>query len=132
MKKILIVEDNPADARLLEEVFRMASMKTSRSVVRDGAEAMAYLRKQGQFKDAPRPDLILLDLNMPEKDGREVVHEIKNDRQLSEIPLVVMSGSRDLDELARLECEGVGQALVKPADLDDYVTKVSALLKSIA
>jgi CheY-like chemotaxis protein len=130
-KQILIVEDNPADARLLEEVFRMAAIKTERSVVRDGEEAMAFLRRQGQYHTVSRPDLILLDLNMPKKDGRDVVSEIQSDHDLAGIPLVVMSGSRDLEEMARLEAEGVAQALIKPSDLDEYVMKVSALLQCL-
>ena len=125
MKQILIVEDNPADARILEEIVRMAASKTSRSVVRVGEEAMAYRRKEGQFHDAPRPGMILLDPNMPMDDGRETIRDIRADRDLSGIPLVVMSGSRVLEELSRLEVGGVGQALVTSYDPDDHIRTVT-------
>jgi CheY-like chemotaxis protein len=132
MKTILIVEDNPADARLLEEAFREASIQTARSFVRDGVEALAFLRREGLYRDAPRPDLILLDLNLPKKSGSEVICEIQDDRDLRRIPLVVLSGSMDEGEITRLVSEGIEHTLVKPSDLDDYFKKVTALLEILA
>jgi len=132
MKTILIVEDNPADSCLLEEAFREASMEISRTVVRDGVEAMEFLLKQGEYHDAPSPDLILLDLNMPKKDGREVIHEIKENRDLCRIPLVVFSGSSNKEEMAQLRAEGVEHTLVKPSDLDAYFAQVRTFLRILA
>ena len=132
MKTILIVEDNPADSRLLDEAFREAPVPTSRSIVRDGMEALAFLRREGRYQDAPRPDLILLDLNLPKKDGREVIREIRADEELRRIPVVVLSGSADEAEMARLEAEGVEHSLVKPADLDACFDRINSLLAIIS
>jgi chemotaxis family two-component system response regulator Rcp1 len=129
MKTILIVEDNPADSRLLDEAFREAHVPTSRSIVRDGEEALAFLKREGRYRDAPRPDLILLDLNLPKKDGRAVIREIRADNALRRIPVVVLSGSADKSEMARLESEGVDHSLVKPSDLDTCFDRVNALLE---
>jgi CheY-like chemotaxis protein len=132
MKRILIVEDNPADSYLLEEAFREASMEISRNVVCDGVEAMAFLLKQGHYQDAPRPDAIILDLNMPKKDGREVIREIKEHSDLCNIPIVVFSGSSAKDEMAQLRSEGVQHTLVKPSDLDAYFAQVRTFLQILS
>jgi len=129
MKTILIVEDNPADSRLLDEAFREAQIQTSRSIVRDGVEALAFLRREGRYRDAPRPDLILLDLNLPKMDGRTVIRELRADTDLRRIPVVVLSGSADECEMARLESEGVEHSLVKPSDLDACFDRVNSLLE---
>lgn len=132
MKTILIVEDNPADSYLLEEAFRGASVEISRTVVRDGVEAMAFLLNQDPYQDAPRPDAILLDLNMPKKDGREVIRDIKEHRKLRHIPIVVFSGSSAKEEMAQLRAEGVAHTLVKPFDLDAYFSQVQTFLRILA
>src|SRR5262245_27193502 len=91
--EILLVEDNPADVRLTREVFREGDVANRMNVVRDGEEAMEYLRHEGRYRDVPRPDLVLLDLNLPRKDGREVLAEIRADPALTTLPVVVLSTS---------------------------------------
>jgi len=132
MKRILIVEDNPADSLLLNEAFRATPVETSRTTVRDGVEAMAFLRKEDRYQDAPRPDLILLDLNLPKKDGREVIREIRENCDLCHIPIVVFSGSSDKEEMTQLESEGVVYTLSKPSDLDAYFAQVRIMLEILA
>src|SRR3989304_1810514 len=92
--EILLVEDNPGDARLTIEAMREAKVRNRIHVVEDGVEAMAFLRREGRYGDAPRPDLILLDLNLPRKDGREVLAEVKADPALKRIPVVILTTSR--------------------------------------
>ncbi len=88
-----MVEDNPGDVRLTQEAFKDAKMHNHLSIVNDGVEAMAFLRNEGKYKDSPRPDVILLDLNMPRMDGREVLKELKKDDKLKTIPVVVLTTS---------------------------------------
>src|SRR6267143_4045263 len=92
--EILLVEDNPADARLTMEAFKSSSMRHTLSHAQDGVEAMEYLRRQGKYAQARRPDLILLDLNLPRKDGRELLTELKTDQHLKRIPVVVLTTSQ--------------------------------------
>lgn len=91
--EILLVEDNPGDVRLTQEAFRENRVRNHLHVTRDGAEALAFLHKEGTYAGVPRPDLILLDLNLPKKDGREVLSEIKADGGLRCIPVIVLTGS---------------------------------------
>lgn len=98
-KIILLVEDSKADIRLIQEVLKTSITPHELISVRDGVEAMAYLRQEGDFKDASRPNLILLDLNLPKKDGREVLSEIKADPILKRIPVVVLTTSRNEDDI---------------------------------
>ena len=91
--EILLVEDSPSDAELTVEALREAKIRNNLSIVEDGVQAMQFLRRQGQYANAPRPDLILLDLNLPRKDGREVLAEIKADKRLATIPVVVLTAS---------------------------------------
>ncbi len=93
--EILLVEDNPGDARLTQEAMRAAKMTNVLHVVEDGVQAMEFLRRRSHFKDAPRPDLILLDLNLPKKDGRSVLAEVKTDPDLRRIPVVVLTVAAD-------------------------------------
>ena len=92
--EILLVEDNPGDVRLTMEVLRESKIRNNVNIVGDGAEALAFLYQSGNYADAPRPDLILLDLNLPKKDGREVLEEIKEDPELKRIPVVVLTTSQ--------------------------------------
>ncbi|MBN1551119.1 response regulator, partial [bacterium] len=89
--EILLVEDNPGDVRLTQEAFRQSKISNRLHIVNDGLEALAYLRREGRFRNAPVPDLILLDLNLPRKEGREVLEEIKQDITLRHIPVVVLT-----------------------------------------
>lgn len=98
-KVILLVEDSKADIRLIQEVLKTSSIEHQLMIARDGVEAMAYLRQEGEYKEAIRPNLILLDLNLPKKDGREVLAEIKADPTLKRIPVVVLSTSRNEEDV---------------------------------
>ncbi len=96
---IFLVEDNKADVRLIQEAFKNSSLPHEMLAVRDGIEAMAFLRREGEYNTAPRPDLILLDLNLPRKDGREVLAEIKTDSKLKRIPVIVLTTSQNEDDI---------------------------------
>jgi len=98
-KVIFLVEDNKADVRLIEEALKHSVVPHAIVAVRNGVEAMAYLRQEGEYAEAPRPDIILLDLNLPRKDGREVLAEIKADPNLKRIPVVVLTTSRNEDDI---------------------------------
>jgi chemotaxis family two-component system response regulator Rcp1 len=98
-KTIFLVEDNQADIRLIKEALKTSLVPHEIITARDGVDAMAYLRQEGQYLDAPRPDIILLDLNLPKKDGREVLAEIKADPNLKRIPVVVLTTSRNEDDI---------------------------------
>ena len=118
--EILLVEDNPGDVRLAQEALKDAGHPNRLSVARDGVEAMAFLRREGPYGDAPRPDLILLDLNLPRKNGREVLAEIKQDHRLRKIPVVVLTTSRAQDDVQAAYGLHVNSYIVKPADLDEF------------
>ena len=125
--EILLVEDNPADVRLTQEALREGKVKNSLNVARDGAEALAFLRREGPYSGAPRPDLILLDLNLPKKDGREVLAEIKADDELKMIPVVVLTtSSAELDILKSYSLHA-NCYITKPVDLEQFVTVVKAI-----
>ncbi|MEO1764972.1 MAG: response regulator [Cyanobacteria bacterium J06629_18] len=98
-KIIFLVEDNKADIRLIQEAFKNSSLSHEMLTVRDGIEAMAFLHQEGEYHTAPRPDLILLDLNLPKKDGREVLAEIKTDSKLKRIPVIVLTTSQNEDDI---------------------------------
>ena len=98
---ILLVEDNPGDVRLAQEALKESKIRNKLYVVDDGVEAMAFLRRQGKFSAAPRPDLILLDLNLPRKSGREVLAEVKTDGDLKRIPVVVLTVSRAEEDIIK-------------------------------
>ena len=103
--EILMVEDDPSDVRLTAAAFKKLGLANNMSSVEDGVEALAFLRRQGKYADALRPDIILLDLNLPKKDGRDVLAEIKNDPALKDIPVVVLTGSKaDQDILTSYKC----------------------------
>ena len=124
---ILLVEDNPADVRLTQEAFRNGDINNTLSVARDGVEAIDYLHRRGRFPDAPRPDLILLDLNLPRKNGREVLAEIKADPSLMRIPVVVLSTSRAETDVLRTYDLHANCYVVKPADLDEFIDVVKSI-----
>lgn len=100
-KVIFLVEDNRADIRLIQEALKTSTRQPDVVIARDGVEAMAYLRREGEYAIAPRPDLILLDLNLPRKDGREVLAEIKTDPVLKQIPVIVLTTSRNEDDICK-------------------------------
>jgi CheY-like chemotaxis protein len=118
---ILLIEDNPGDARLTREALREARVANRLSHVPDGVEAMAFLRQEGPYADAPRPDLILLDLNLPRKDGREVLAELKADPRLRLIPVVVLTTSEAEEDILRTyELHG-NCYITKPVDLEKFL-----------
>lgn len=100
-KRIFLVEDNKADVRLIQEALKNSSIPLQVVAVRNGMDAMAYLRQEGEFADALRPDLILLDLNLPRKDGREVLAEIKADPKLKRIPVVILTTSKNEEDISQ-------------------------------
>ena len=124
---ILLVEDNPGDVRLTQEAFREARMPIKINVAMDGEEAIAYLRHQPPFQNSTRPDLILLDLNIPKKDGREVLAEIKADPFLHDIPVVVLTTSNAEQDIQKTYNLEVNAYINKPVDFDrfyDIVQKI--------
>jgi CheY-like chemotaxis protein len=121
----LLVEDNEADVRLTQEVLRDSKMRNNLIVANDGAEAMARLRRQGRFKNSPRPDLILLDLNLPVKDGREVLAQIKEDSDLKRIPVVILTTSKAEEDILKTYNLHANCYITKPVDLDQFVTVVT-------
>lgn len=125
--EILLVEDNPGDARLTTEALKEHNTFKALHVVEDGVEAVDFLRHRGQFREAPRPDLILLDLNLPRKDGREVLAEIKGDAELKSIPVVVLTTSRADEDIARSYELNANSYVTKPIELDQYVAAVAAI-----
>ena len=98
-KTILLVEDNKADVRLVQEALKNSSLTYDMAMVRDGVASMAYLHQEGEYASASRPDLIILDLNLPKKDGREVLAEIKTNSQLKRIPVIVLTTSKNEDDI---------------------------------
>ncbi len=125
--KILLVEDNPGDIRLTREALRDGKIYNNLYVVRDGVEAMAFLRKTGQYTRAPRPDLILLDLNLPRKDGHEVLAEVKTDESLRRIPVVILTTSQAEEDIIKTYDLHVNCYITKPVDLDQFVKIVKSI-----
>jgi two-component system, chemotaxis family, response regulator Rcp1 len=125
--QILIIEDNPADARLVREVMRDSKILNEIHWVPDGVEAMAFLHRQGKYASAPRPNLMFLDLNMPRKDGREVLSEVKADPELRRIPVVVMTSSQAEEDIARAYDQHANCYVRKPIDFEQFHTVVKSL-----
>jgi two-component system, chemotaxis family, response regulator Rcp1 len=118
---VLVVEDNPGDARLIKEVLNSNHVYCRLHIVIDGVDAMNFLYKKGQFGCAPRPDLILLDLNLPKKDGREVLAEIKSNDRLKQIPVVIMTTSHADEDIYNSYSLHANCYIAKPMDLDQFV-----------
>ena len=125
--EILLVEDNPGDARLTAEALNDAKVLNTLTVVQDGVEALTYLRREGRYSEAPRPDVVLLDLNLPKKDGREVLAEIKEDPDLKRIPVVVLTTSKAEEDIARTYDLHGNCYISKPVDLDQFMTVVKSI-----
>jgi len=125
--EILLVEDNPGDVRLTKEALKDSRVANNLHITMDGVEALAFLRKQGKHAGVPRPDLILLDLNLPKKNGREVLEEIKKEEALRHIPVVILTTSQaeqDVVESYRLQANAY---VTKPVDLDQFLKVVSSI-----
>jgi chemotaxis family two-component system response regulator Rcp1 len=125
--EILMAEDNPGDVRLTMEALRDAKVLNRMSVAVDGVETMAFLRRQGEYANAPRPDLVLLDLNMPRKDGREVLAEVKADPDLRRIPVVVLTTSTAEKDIMESYDLHANCYIAKPVDLDQFLDVVKSI-----
>jgi chemotaxis family two-component system response regulator Rcp1 len=125
--EILLVEDNPADVDLTQETLAYAKIRNRLHVVTDGEEALEFLRRQGRYSDAVRPDVILLDLNLPRKDGREVLEELKADPDLRSIPVVVLTSSDAEKDVVRSYDLGANCYVTKPVDLDQFASVVRTI-----
>lgn len=125
--EILLVEDGLIDARVTIGALKKGQIQHRMTLIRDGAEAMEFLRQDGKFARAPRPDLILLDLGLPKKDGRQVLQEIKADETLSSIPVVIMTSSDDEGDRVHSEMLGVDAFIIKPVDFDKFLTVIRQL-----
>ncbi len=116
----MLVEDNPADVRLTQENFKESKILNNLHVVKDGEEAMAFLHRKGKYADAVRPDLILLDLNLPKKDGREVLAEIKTDEELKSIPVIVLTISKAEEDILKSYNLHANCYITKPIDIEQF------------
>jgi CheY-like chemotaxis protein len=125
--EILLVEDNPGDVLLTREALRDSKMRNRLHVAADGVEALAFLRREGRHAGAPAPDLILLDLNLPRKDGREVLAEVKADPALRHIPVVILTSSQAEQDIARAYDLHANCYVTKPVDLDQFLTIVRSI-----
>jgi CheY-like chemotaxis protein len=125
--EILLIEDSPSDAQLAIEALHEAKISNRLSHVEDGVEAMQFLRREGPYADAPRPDLILLDLNLPRKDGREVLEELKDDPQLKLIPVVVLTTSRAEQDVLRSYALHANCYITKPVDFAQFMEVVKSI-----
>ncbi len=119
--QILLVEDNPGDIRLTQEALKEGTIKNVLNVVKDGVEALDYLKKKGKFMNNPTPDIILLDLNLPRKDGREVLAEIKSDEYLKLIPVIILTTSDADQDIIRSYKLHANCFITKPVDLDQFI-----------
>lgn len=124
---ILLVEDNPGDVDLAREALERNKMCNELHVVGDGDQAMAFLRREGNYAEVPRPDLILLDLNLPKKDGREVFAEIKGDEDLKRIPVVILTLSRDEEDILKAYNLHANCYITKPIDLAQFFKVVRSI-----
>jgi two-component system, chemotaxis family, response regulator Rcp1 len=124
---ILLVEDNPGDARLAQEALKEGRMSSRLKVVVDGVEAMSFLRREGSYSAAPRPHLVLLDLNLPRKDGRQVLAEMKADPDLRRIPVVVLTTSQAEQDITRSYDLHANCYITKPVDLDRFIAVVRSI-----
>lgn len=125
--EILLVEDNPGDARLTLEAFKEGKVINNFTVIGDGAQALAYLRREGAYANSVTPDLILLDLNLPKMDGRQVLAKIKSDERLKKIPVVVLTTSASQDDIARAYGCHANCYITKPVDLDQFLRAVQSI-----
>lgn len=124
---ILVVEDNPGDARLIREILNENKLYSSLYIVNDGVEAMSFLHNEGKFSIAPKPDLIILDLNLPRKDGREVLAEIRADDELKHIPIVIMTISQAEEDILKTYKLHANCYITKPIDLNEFIKVIKSI-----
>lgn len=125
--EVLLVEDNPGDVELTRIALEDSKISINLNVVEDGVEAIAYLRKQDQYAQVPHPDIVLLDLNLPKKDGREVLAEIKADAELKRIPVVVLTTSQAQEDIMEAYTLAANCYITKPVDFDQFVKIVQSI-----
>ena len=125
--EILLVEDNPGDARLAQEALKEAKVHNNLYTVSDGVEAMSFMYREGKYADMPRPDVILLDLNLPRKDGREVLNEIKVDQDLKRIPVVILTSSQNEEDIVKTYDLHANCYITKPIDLNQFIKVVRSI-----
>jgi two-component system, chemotaxis family, response regulator Rcp1 len=125
--EILLVEDDPADAKRTIEALKDGRLRNRITHVKDGLEAMTYLWREGEYTDAPRPDLILLDLHMPRMNGQEVLDEVKGDPDLRRIPVVMMTGSSEEKDIMAAYNQHVNSYVVKPVDMEQFIAAVRSI-----
>jgi len=125
--EILLVEDNPGDVRLTREALRDGRVSNNLSVAQDGAEALAMLRREAPHGDAPRPDLVLLDLNLPKLTGRQVLTEMKSDAILRRIPVVILTTSKAEEDVLRSYDLHANSYITKPVDFDQFIKMVRSI-----
>ena len=125
--EVLLVEDSPGDVRLTREALKEGKVRNNLSHVSDGVEAMAFLRREGKYAEAPRPDIVLLDLNMPRKDGREVLAEMKSDESLKRIPVVILTTSEAEQDILKTYDLHANCYLTKPVDLEQFISIVKSV-----
>ena len=125
--EILLVEDNPGDERLTREALKEGKVFSNLHWVKDGVEAMQFLRREGRYAGVPRPDIILLDLNLPKKDGREVLQDIKSDEELKRIPVVVLTTSKAEEDVLRTYNLHANCYVTKPVDLEKFIVVVKSI-----
>jgi CheY-like chemotaxis protein len=125
--EILLVEDSPGDVRLTQEAFKDAKVLVNLHVAGDGEEAMAFLKREGKYSSKPRPDLILLDLNLPKKDGRAVLAEIKEDPNLQTIPVVILTMSASEEDVLKSYSLHANCYITKPVDLEGFLKVVKSI-----
>jgi two-component system, chemotaxis family, response regulator Rcp1 len=125
--EILLVEDNPGDARLTEEALKEGKVRNNLHHVCDGVEAMHFLERRGEYKEKPRPDLVLLDLNLPRKDGREVLADMRKNPELKTIPVVVLTTSEAEQDVVRTYELCANCYITKPVDLEKFITIVRSI-----
>ena len=125
--EILLVEDNPGDVRLTLEALKESKVHNNISVVTDGVEALAFLRQENKFSNSPCPDIVLLDLNLPKKTGIEVLTEIKNDKNLKHIPVVILTTSKDEEDILKTYTQHANAYVTKPVDFDKFLHVVKSI-----
>ena len=125
--EILLIEDNPVDIRMTQEAFKDYRVANTLHAITDGEAAMDFIYQRGTYKDAPRPDLILLDLNLPKKDGREILDEVKADDKVRSIPIVVLTTSALDEDMMASYCKNANAFVTKPIEFDDFVTMMKTI-----
>ena len=125
--EIMLVEDNPGDVRLTIEALKDGKVLNNLNIAENGVEALAYLRREGKYADATRPDLILLDLNLPKKNGMEVLAEIKADESLGKIPVVILTTSKAEQDVCKTYALHANCYITKPVDLEQFITVVRSI-----